>query len=86
MLVRLYQAAAEPSVHETRLVAVRRRLSTLIGFGMLIYAATRMALANGETHDTMAAATIVLPLTATERSWGLLIRIAATKVDSGAGK
>jgi uncharacterized membrane protein len=43
VLVRLYQAAAEPSVHETRLTAIRRHLSTLIGFGLLIYSAARMA-------------------------------------------
>jgi hypothetical protein len=43
VIVRLYQAVAVPSVHETRLVAIRRHLSTLIGFGMLIYAAGRMA-------------------------------------------
>jgi len=39
VVVRLYQAAAEPSVHETRAAAMRRHISTLIGFGMLIYAA-----------------------------------------------
>jgi len=79
VIVRLYQAAAEPSVHETRLVAIRRHLSTLIGFGMLIYAAGRMALGDGDTRNTMAAATIVLLFSATERAWGLLNRIAAAQ-------
>ena len=37
VVVRLYQAATEPSVHETRAVAIRRHVSTLIGFGLLIY-------------------------------------------------
>jgi hypothetical protein len=86
VIVRLYQAAAEPSVHETRLVAVWRHLSTLIGFGMLIYAAARMALGNGETSDTMAAACIVLLFSATEKAWGLLIRIAAAKRSADAGE
>jgi hypothetical protein len=79
VLVRLYQAATEPSVHETRPVAIRRHVSTLIGFGLLIYSAGRMALDGGDTRDTLAAANIVLLFSATEKSWGLLCRIATTK-------
>lgn len=79
VLVRLYQAAAEPSVHETRAVALRRHLSTMIGFGMLIYAAARMALDGKDVRDTLAAANIVLLFSATEKAWGLLNRIAAAK-------
>ena len=81
VVVRLYQAAAEPSVHETRLAAVRRHLSTLIGFGMLIYAAACMALKRGDTSDTLAAANIVLLFSATEKAWGLLNRIAKVQRD-----
>ena len=77
VLVRLYQAASEPSVHETRSVALRRHLSTLIGFGLLIYAAARMAVDGTDTRDTLAAANIVLLFSATEKAWGLLNRIAA---------
>lgn len=77
--VRLYQAAAEPSVHETRLVAIQRHLSTLVGFGMLIYSAGRMALGGSDTHGLMAAATIVLLFSATEKAWGLLIRFASAE-------
>ena len=77
VLVRLYQAASEPSVHETRSVALRRHLSTLIGFGLLIYAAARMAIDGKDTRDTLAAANIVLLFSATEKAWGLLNRIAA---------
>jgi hypothetical protein len=79
VVVRLYQAAAEPSLHETRLMATRRHLSTLIGFGLLIYSAGRMALDGGDTRDTLASATIVLLFSATEKAWGLLNRIAAAK-------
>jgi hypothetical protein len=79
VIVRLYQAAAEPSVHESHLVAIRRHLSSLIGFGMLIYAAGRMALDSGDTRDTMGAANIVLLFSATGKAWGLLNRIAAAK-------
>src|SRR5471030_2704228 len=76
VVVRLYQAAAEPSVHETRLAAIRRHLSTLIGFGLLIYSAARMALDGADMRDTFAAANIVLLFSATEKAWGLLNRIA----------
>ena|SRR5580698_6154896 len=79
VLVRLYLAAAEPSVHETRLLAVRRHLSTLIGFGLLIYAAGRMAWDGTDTRDTLAGANIVLLFSATEKAWGLLNRIALAK-------
>jgi hypothetical protein len=76
VVVRLYQAAAERSVHETRLVAIRRHMSTLIGFGLLVYSAGRMALDGSEMRDTLAAACIVLLFSATEKAWGLLNRIA----------
>jgi uncharacterized membrane protein len=79
VLVRLYQAAAERSVHETRTVALRRHLSTMIGFGLLIYSAARMALNGTDMRDTLAAANIVLLFSATEKAWGLLNRIAAAK-------
>jgi hypothetical protein len=79
VVVRLYQAAAEPSVHETRLVTIRRHASTLIGFGLLIYSAGRMALDGNDMLNTLAAANIVLLFSATERAWGLLNRIAAAR-------
>ena len=79
VLVRLYQAAAEPSVHETRLTALRRHLSTMIGFGLLIYSAARRAWNGADLRDTLAGACIVLLFSATEKAWGLLNRIAAAK-------
>jgi hypothetical protein len=79
VVVRLYQAAAEPSVHETRLATIRRHVSTLIGFGLLIYSAGRMALDGKDMLNTLAAANIVLLFSATEKAWGLLNRIAVAK-------
>ena len=79
VVVRLYQAAAEPSAHETRAVALRRHLTTLIGFGLLIYSAGRLAIDGTDTRDTLAAATIVLLFSATEKAWGLLGRIALAR-------
>ena len=79
VVVRLYQAATVLSVHETRMVAIRRHVSTLIGFGLLIYSAGRMALDGNDMLNTLAAANIVLLFSATERAWGLLNRIAAAR-------
>jgi len=78
VVVRLYQAAGERSIHETRLTALRRHVSTMIGFGLLIYAAVRMAWDGTNMLDTVAGACIVLLFSATEKAWGLLNRIAAT--------
>jgi hypothetical protein len=79
VVIRLYQAAAEPSLHESRWTALRRHLSTLIGFGMLVYCAARMAIDGHEVRDTLAAANIVLLFSATEKAWGLLNRIATAE-------
>lgn len=79
VLVRLYQAAAERSVHESRLMALRRHLGTMIGFGLLIYSAGWMAWYGTDKRDTLAGACIVLLFSATEKAWGLLNRVAAAK-------
>ena len=78
VVVRLYQAA-ERSVHETRLVATWRHLSTLIGFGLLVYSAGRMAVSGEDMRNTIAAANVVLLFSATEKAWGLLNRIAVVR-------
>jgi hypothetical protein len=57
--------------------ALRRHLATVVGFALLILAASRMALQWGENFNTLAAATLVLMLSATSASWDLLRRIAA---------
>jgi hypothetical protein len=79
VVVRLYQAAAEPSAHETRTAALRSHISTMIGFGLLIYSALCMALDGPDMRDTLAAANIVLLFSATEKAWSLLNRIAEVK-------
>ena len=76
VVVRLWQAVAEPSEHETRMAALRNHLTTLIGFALLLYAAGRMGLGGADTRNLLGAATIVLLFSATEKAWGLLIRIA----------
>ncbi len=81
VMVRLYQAAVEASIHETRFLAVRSHVSTLIGFGLLICAAGIMAFIGRDERDVMAAAGIVLLFSTTEQAWSLLNRIAADRRD-----
>ena len=79
VVVRLVQETAEQSTRQTRLAALRKHLSTLIGFGLLVYSAAAMALSGTDTRDTLAAANIVLLFSATQKAWGLLNQIAASK-------
>jgi hypothetical protein len=56
--------------------SVRRHLSSLIGFAILIVSAFRMALNWGTSYNWLAASTLVLLFSATTVSWEMLKRIA----------
>ena len=79
VLVRVYLALTGTYRGDSRLNALRRHTSSLIGFGMLIYAAVRLALNFGDSRNLFAIATIILLFSATAVSWGLLIRIGKAK-------
>jgi hypothetical protein len=55
---------------------LRRHITSLLGFGILVVAAARMALNWGDSHNLFAASTLVLLFSATAVSWELLRRIA----------
>ena len=76
MLVRLYQAAVRPTLGRRRLAILRRHLSSVIGFGILISAAARMALGWGGDFNLIASAVVVLLFSATVASWDILVGIA----------
>jgi hypothetical protein len=76
MLVRLYQAAVQPGERESKFYALRRHLSSLIGFTILVTTALRMALRFGADLHWFASATIVLLFSATTVSWEFLVKIA----------
>jgi hypothetical protein len=78
VLVRFYLALARPTDHESRLFALRRHLSSVIGFGILIVTAFRMAMGYGDDHNLFASGALILLFSATLVSWELLIRIART--------
>ncbi|HEY1934613.1 MAG TPA: hypothetical protein VGG99_21610 [Acetobacteraceae bacterium] len=52
--------------------SLRRHVSSLIGFGILLVSAFRMALDWGESYNWLAASTLILLISATAVSWELL--------------
>jgi len=56
--------------------SLRRHISSGVGFGILLFAAFRMALGWDDSFNLFAAATLVLLFSATAVSWELLKRIA----------
>ncbi|HEY5337794.1 MAG TPA: hypothetical protein VIJ85_06305 [Rhizomicrobium sp.] len=79
ILIRLYQVLTRPVFDESRKVTLRRFAASIIGFGLLIYGGVNMALGNGDYHQTISIALLVLLLSATVVSWELLISVADEK-------
>jgi hypothetical protein len=75
--VRFYQTLALHIRRRSWVYTLRRQVSSLIGFGILLVSAFRMALNWGTSYNWFAASTLILLFSATEASWGLLKRIAA---------
>jgi len=74
--VRIVQMFSHRGPRGPLILALRRHASSVIGFGLLVVSAARMALGSGEFYNTLAAATVVLLFSATTVSWELLRRIA----------
>ena len=83
VFVRLWQVIASPGSLASRLLVLRRHLSSLTGFGMLTFAALRMAIGGGDERNWFAAATIVLLFAAITVSWEFLIGLARTEARNG---
>jgi hypothetical protein len=76
VLIRFWQALAEGLERRAWILSLRRHVSSLIGFGILLVSAFRMALSWGESYNWFAVSTLVLLFSATTVSWELLRRIA----------
>jgi len=76
VFVRFGQTVFRRAERRAWILAVRRHLSSLTGFAMLLVAATRMALRWGDDYSWLAASMLVLMFSATTVSWELLARIA----------
>jgi hypothetical protein len=76
LATRLVRTVRHRGPRQSLILALRRHLAAVVGFGLLLVATTRMALDWGENFNTLAAATLVLLISATSVSWELLRRIA----------
>jgi len=80
VLIRLYLALTRPHDPGSRLQSLRRQLSSVVGFGVLTFAALRMAFDKGDSRNLFAIGTMILLFSATAVSWELLLRIAKAKL------
>jgi hypothetical protein len=76
VVIRFCQTLAQRLDRRSWIYSVRRHISSLIGFGILLVSAFRMALNWGTSYNLLAASTLVLLFSATTVSWELLRRIA----------
>jgi hypothetical protein len=76
VVIRFCQALALDVKRRSWIYPLRRHVSSLIGFGILLVSAFRMALHWGEPYNWFAASTLVLLFSATAVSWELVRRIA----------
>ena len=76
VVIRFCQTLTQRLERRSWIYSVRRHVSSLIGFGILIVSAFRMALNRGTSYNWLAASTLVLLFSATTVSWELLRRIA----------
>jgi hypothetical protein len=76
VVIRFCQTLTQRLEWRSWFYSVRRHVSSLIGFTILIVSAFRMALNRGTSYNWLAASTLVLLFSATTVSWELLRRIA----------
>lgn len=76
VFIRFWQTVAQRQEPRLWAFSVRRHVSSLIGFGILLAAAFRMAVNWGTSYNWVAASMLVLLFSATTVSWELLKRIA----------
>lgn len=79
VVIRFCQTLAQRLERRPWLYSVRRHVSSLLGFGILLVSAFRMALNWGTSFNLLAASTLVLLFSATTVSWELLRRIANSR-------
>ena len=76
VFIRLYQIMAAPGEAAERLSNLRRHLPTLIGFGLVTYAAITMAMTPDDERIIFASGSITLLFAATAVSWQFLGAVA----------
>ncbi len=76
VVIRFCQTFTQRLERRSWIYSVRRHVSSLIGFGILLVSGFRMMLNWGGAYNWLAASTLVLLFSATTVSWELLRRIA----------
>jgi hypothetical protein len=76
VIIRFCQTLTQRLGPRSWIYSVRRHVPSLVGFGILLVSAFRMALNRGTSYNLLAASTLVLLFSATTVSWELLRRIA----------
>lgn len=76
VIVRLCLVFTRPHDSGTRLQTIRRQLVSFAGFGLLVWAALKMAFNGGDSRNLFAVAVLVLLFSATKVSWELLLKLA----------
>jgi hypothetical protein len=79
VVARVFSILRDRNERDSRFRLARRYTSSLIGFGLLVYAGADMALEHLDDLDLVAIGLIVLLTSATIVSWELLLAIAGTK-------
>ena len=79
VLVRFYQTLTMRRDAASWRHSVRRHISSLCGFAMMLVSAARMALHEGKAFDWFAASTLVLLFSATTVAWEMLRALAERK-------
>ncbi|HTT98987.1 MAG TPA: hypothetical protein VMF58_13120 [Rhizomicrobium sp.] len=78
-VVRLGGTLRNPIISDTRRNVVRRYLSTIVGLGMIGYAAFDLVFGKGEQPTYIAIGAMLLLISATISSWELLTKVAEDK-------
>lgn len=81
VFIRTAQAAAQRQPWRSRAAALRRHLSSLFGFTVMLVVALRLLMQWGADFSWLAAGMLVLLFSATSVSWELLSRIAGRKAE-----
>jgi hypothetical protein len=82
-VARLWSTISDRASTGSRRAVIRRYLGTIIGFGLIAYAAFRLVTNTGDATTYTATGALLLLITATMASWQLLTKVAEDKYRAG---
>lgn len=78
-VIRMRTTLRQPLLGESRADPLRRFIATILGFGLIAYAAYKMVTGQAGYADMVASGAMLLLISATISSWQLLTRVAEDK-------